>query len=135
MAVFKFAFYFKANDMYNEKRFRAIYDEFLGSGLTIRDFCSNQHMNEAKFYYWQNKLKGQLPPKSGFVPVVFENGEQARPLRVPAPVQPPSTSFSTSGATPQTVSCEISYPNGVLVKLNGLPDAQMLRSLLVLTRR
>ena len=121
--------------MYNEKKFRAIYDEFLGSGLTIRDFCANQHMNEAKFYYWQNKLKGQLPPKSGFVPLVFENGGQARSSRVPAQVQSQSAPFSNPEATTQTISCEISYPNGVLVKLNGLPDAQMLRSLLVLTRR
>lgn len=117
--------------MYNEKKFRAIYDEFLGSGLTIRDFCANQHMNEAKFYYWQHKLKGLLPPKSGFIPVVFENGGQARSSRVPAPVQTQSASFPPPEATAQTISCEISYPNGVLVKLNGLPDAQMLRSLLV----
>jgi len=121
--------------MYNEKKFRAIYDEFLTSGLTIRDYCANQQINEAKFYYWQHKLKGQLPPKSGFVPVVFENGGQAQSSRVPAPVQPPSTSFSTTEAIAQTISCEISYPNGVHVKLNGLPDAQMLKSLLILTRR
>ncbi len=121
--------------MYNEKKFRAIYDEFLASGLTIRDYCANQQMNEAKFYYWQHKLKGLLPPKSGFIPVVFENGGQAQSSRVPAPVQPESASFSTPEATTPTISCEISYPNGVQVKLNGLPDAQMLRSLLVLTRR
>ena len=121
--------------MYNEKKFRAIYDELMGSGLTIRDFCANQHMNEAKFYYWQNKLKGQLPPKSGFVPVVFENGQQTRSSRVPAPVQSQSAPFPNPESTTQTISCEISYPNGVLVKLNGLPDVQMLGSLLVLTRR
>jgi hypothetical protein len=121
--------------MYNEKKFRAIFDEFLVSGLTIRDFCANGQMNEAKFYYWQNKLKDQLPPKRGFVPVVFENSGQARSLQVPAPVPPQTTSFSTSEATPQTISCEISYPNGVHVKLNGLSDPQILRSLLVLTRR
>ena len=121
--------------MYNEKKFRTIYDEFLGSGLTIRDFCANHHMNEAKFYYWQNKLKGLLPPKSGFVPVIFENNGQAQSSRVPASVQPPSTSFSTTKGTPQTIFCEISYPNGIQVKLNGLPDVQMLKSLLVLTRR
>ena len=121
--------------MYNEKKFRAIYDEFLGSGLTIRDYCTNQQMNEAKFYYWQHKLKGLLPPKSGFVPVIFENNGQARSSRVPAPVQSQSAPFSTTEATAQTISCEISYHNGVLVKLNGLPDAQILRSLLVLTRR
>jgi len=48
--------------MLNEKQFRAIYSEFMESGLTIRDFCVNQQMKEAKFYYWQNKLKGVLPP-------------------------------------------------------------------------
>jgi hypothetical protein len=121
--------------MLNEKKFRAIYSEFLESGLTIRDYCANHQMNEAKFYYWQNKLKGQLPPKRGFVPVVFENGGQARSSRVPAPVHPQSATFSTPEATTQTISCEISYPNGVQIKLNGLPDAQILRSLLVLTRR
>jgi hypothetical protein len=60
--------------MFNEKKFRAIYDEYLSSGLTIRDFCINHQMNEAKFYYWQHKLKGQLPAKLGFVPMVFETG-------------------------------------------------------------
>ena len=121
--------------MFNEKKFRSIYDEFLASGLIIRDYCANQHMNEAKFYYWQNKLKGHLLPKKGFVSVVFENGQQARSSRVPAPVHPQSATFSTPEATTQTISYEISYPNGVLVKLNGLPDAQMLRSLLVLIPR
>jgi len=121
--------------MYNEKMFKAIYDEFLGSGLTIRDFCANQQMNEARFYYWQNKLKDQLPPKRGFVPVVFENIGQVRSSRVAVPVQQQQATISTPEATIQTISCEISYPNGVHVKLNGLPDAQLLRSLLVLTRR
>ena len=121
--------------MYNEKKFRAIYDEFLGSGLTIRNFCTNRQMNEAKFYYWQNKLKGQLPPKRGFVPVVFENSGQARSAQVPAPVQQQPAPFSKPEVTTQTISCEISYPSGVHVKLNGLTDPQILRSLLVLTRR
>ncbi len=121
--------------MYNEKKFRAIYDEFLGSGLTIRDFCANRQMNEAKFYYWQNKLKDQLPPKRGFVPVFFENSGQAQSSRVAVPVQQQPTTFSSPEATAQTIFCEISYPNGVHVKLNGLTDPQILRSLLVLTRR
>ncbi len=121
--------------MYNEKKFRAIYDEFLGTGLTIRDFCANRQMNEAKFYYGQNKLKDHLPPKRGFVPVVFENSGQAQSSRVAVPVQQQPANYSISEATTQTISCEISYPNGVHVKLNGLPDAQILRSLLVLTRR
>jgi hypothetical protein len=119
--------------MLNEKKFRAIYDSFLESGLTIRDYCANQQMNEAKFYYWQNKFKGQLPPKRGFVPVIFENGRQAS--QVPAPVQERKESFLTPAAVEKNISCEINYPNGVCVKLNGLSDPRVLQSLLVLMRR
>jgi hypothetical protein len=59
-------------------------------------------MNEAKFYQWQNKLKGQLPPKSGFVPMVFANGKQF-----------PSNRVSNNQ---EAIWCEISYPNGVSAK-------------------
>lgn len=112
--------------MLNEKKFRVIYDGLLESGLTIRDYCANQQINEAKFYYWQNKLKGQLPPKRGFVPVVFGNGVRAKSSQVPAPIQEYND---------KTISCEINYPNGVQVKLNGLADLETLRSLLLLTPR
>ena len=121
--------------MLNEKKFRAIYDSFLESGLTIRDFCANQQMNEAKFYYWQSKLNGQLPPKRGFVPVVFGDGQNVRPSQFPASVQERKESFLTPAAIDKTISCEINYPNGVSVKLNGLSDPRVLQSLLVLMRR
>jgi hypothetical protein len=109
-------------------QFTVVYGEFLESGLTIRDFCANQQMSEAKFYYWQNKLKRQLPPKKGFVPVVFENHQQRRSFQG----QSGSQSFSTPAAANNTFSCEICYPNGVSLKLSGLPDAEVLRSLLLL---
>lgn len=115
--------------MLNEKKFRAIYDDFLASGLTTRDYCANQQMNEAKFYYWQNKLKGQLPPKRGFVPVVFGNGQEAS--RCLAPVQHQKETFSNPAAGDKSISCEISYPNGVRINLSGLSDPQMLQSLLL----
>lgn len=118
--------------MLNEKKFRAIYDEFLASGLTIRDYCANQQMNEAKFFYWQNKLKGQLPSRKGFVPLVFGDGHQSWPAA--ATMQNRSQNFSNQGTAGNSVSCEITYPNGVCIKLNGLSDPEMLRSLLVLTR-
>jgi hypothetical protein len=121
--------------MLNEKKFRAIYSGFLESGLTIRDYCFNQQMNEAKFYYWQNKLKGQLPPKRGFVPVVFGDGQNTRQSQVPAPEQERNETFLNPAAGDKTISCEINYPNGISVKLNGLSDPRVLQSLLVLIRR
>ncbi|HBY51965.1 MAG TPA: hypothetical protein DEH15_05840 [Marinilabiliales bacterium] len=121
--------------MLNEKKFRSIYDSFQESGLTIRDYCANQQMNEAKFYYWQNKLKGQLPPKRGFVPVVFGDGKNLRQLQVPDTAHERKESFLTPATVDKTISCEINYPNGVCVKLNGLSDPRVLQSLLVLMRR
>jgi len=125
--------FFTTNDMLNDKKFRAIYADYLNSGLTIRDYCANQQMNEAKFYYWQHKLKGGLPLKrGGFVPVVFEQGQQQGD---PLPVKERHGSFPNTASLDKTVTCEISYPNGVSVKLNGLAEPEMLRTLLVLTRQ
>jgi hypothetical protein len=118
--------------MLNEKKFREIYNEFLASGLSIRDYCSNQQMNEAKFFYWQNKLKGQLPPKRGFVPLVFGRGQNAQ---IPLSMQNRSNSASCPGIADGQISCEISFPNGACIKLNGMLDADVLRSLFVLTRQ
>jgi len=118
--------------MLNSRQFTAIYNEYLESGLTVRDFCANQHMRDSKFYYWQNRLKRQLPPKKGFMPVVFENEQQSRSTHFPNPVQNRSKTFSNPADVSHAVSCEISYPNGVSMKLNGLPGPEVLRSLLLL---
>ena len=121
--------------MLKARQFLSIYDGFLESGLTVRNYCANQHMKESQFFYWQNKLKGQLPPKRGFVPVVFDNGKAIRTSQAPAPVQNRLKSFPDPAAANNTISCEISYPNGVCVKLNGLTDPGMLRSLLLITHQ
>ena len=121
--------------MFTANQFQSIYKEYLESGLTIRDFCVNHHMRESKFYYWHNKLKGQLPPKRGFVPVVFDNAQKTRSSYVPAPMQNQAKTFSDPDAASRTISCEINYPNGVCLKLNGLTDPEMLRSLLLITHQ
>jgi hypothetical protein len=121
--------------MLKERQFLSIYEGYLESGLTVRDYCSNQNMKEAMFYYWQNKLKGQLPPKRGFVPVVFDHAQKNRSPQVAASVQNRTKSFPDPAASNNTISCEISYPNGVRLKLNGLTDPELLRSLLLLTRQ
>ena len=121
--------------MLKSRQFLSIYDGFVESGLTVRDYCANQHMKESQFFYWQNKLKGQLPPKRGFVPVVFDNGKAIQTSQVQAPVQNRSKAVPDPTAANNTISCEISYPNGVCLKLNGLTDPGMLRSLLLLTHQ
>jgi hypothetical protein len=121
--------------MLNTKKFLSIYDGFLESGLTVRNYCANQHMTESMFYYWQNKLKEKLPPKRGFVPMVFDKGKAIRTAQVPSAVQNSPKTFADPESANNTISCEISYPNGVCLKLNGLTNPEILRSLLLLTHQ
>jgi hypothetical protein len=121
--------------MLNEKEFRVIYNDYLESGLTVRDYCLNQKMNEAKFFYWQNKLKGLLPPKRGFVPVIFDSNQKELSARLPVSFKDQPVPLITRTSPNITLTCEISYPNGISVKVNGLANLEMLRSLLVSTRR
>ena len=118
--------------MFTVNQFQSIYKEFLESGLTIRDFCANHHIRESKFYYWHNKLKGQLPPKRGFIPVVFDNAQKMLSSQVSTLAQKQSKVI-TGSASDHPISCEINYPNGVCLKLNNLTDPEILRSLLLLS--
>lgn len=119
--------------MLNEKKFRNIYDEFLSSGLSVKDYCLNQHMSEAKFYYWQNKLKEKLPPKSGFVPVVFDSRGEIPSRRTPL-INHPLIAKKGDTVSPGFF-CEITYPGGVSVKLSTVPDLHLLQSLILLASR
>jgi len=119
----------------NEKEFRGIYNNFLESGLTVRDFCANQNIQESKFFYWQNKLKGLLPPKRGFVPVLFSSNQQDPSPELPVAINNHPERQIKQASSIMSLSCEISYPNGIRVKVNGLSDLEMVRSLLVSTQR
>jgi hypothetical protein len=120
--------------MLNARQFITLYNEYLESGLTVRGYCTNQHMKESLFFYWQNKLKRQLPPKRGFVPVVFGNEQQVRSTQTPSQLPNRAKTLSNPTVANQTFSCEIIYPNGVCLKLNGPSDPEMIRSLLLLTQ-
>ncbi|MCU4166723.1 IS66 family insertion sequence element accessory protein TnpA [Carboxylicivirga caseinilyticus] len=121
--------------MLNAKKFRKIYDDFLESGLTVTDFCSNQGLTQNKFFYWQNKLKAQLPPKKGFVPIVLKSEEASDSFPMPAQNQILQPSNPVLPSANETQSCEINFPNGVSVKLTGCTDLELIRSLILLNTR
>lgn len=119
--------------MLNERKFRSIYEDYLESGLTIRAYCANHQINEAKFFYWKKKLKNQLEPGNGFVPLVFDSAKPVRSSAVYAMEASNREPFVRPSAN-QSVSCEITYPNGVCIKLTGLASMEGLRSLLQLSQ-
>jgi hypothetical protein len=111
--------------MINEKKFRDIYDDFLESGLTVKAFCANRQINEAKYYYWKRRLKEELSPKGGFIPMVFDSSS-----RIPFAHKDRTVPVNSD----QGICCEISYPSGISIKLKQYPDLAILRSLILLTQ-
>jgi len=53
---------------------------------SVKDFCQEHHIGEAKFYYWNSKFKKQqvsfvAKDKSGFIPLKIKGSiEEGRPL-------------------------------------------------------
>jgi hypothetical protein len=114
--------------MMTELTFKAIYDDYLESGLNVRAYCTNQKMNESKFYYWQRQLKTRLSPQRGFIPLVIDQDRSnPRSLQAPARIQPEESPG-------KKVFCEIAYPNGVRLKLHGVPDLEMVHALVQMAR-
>ena len=113
--------------MLNEKKFKEIYDQYRESGLTVRDFCLNQRIGEAKFYYWQHKLRhsNNRSASGEFVPMVLTHPRQSNELSVVKNEE----SIVVSGQQSTEISCEIAYPNGTIVKLKGQLSGGLLRSL------
>ena len=115
--------------MLNLDSFRPIYQAFLESGKTVCQFCADYPIHESRFYHWQAKLRqeaaknqsGEFLPVSinnrgGKVVLMGGNGSQAHSFRSQQP------------------TCEISFPNGVTVRLNGNIPMEMLSGLILLPR-
>jgi len=80
--------------MLNESKFLELYRRQRESGLTIKDFCSNEAINESTFYYWRKKLQNKKKLKD-FIPVV---------------VKSPQPDFSKNNSNGQPPSHNPPYP-------------------------
>jgi len=119
--------------MLTETQFKNIYARYQSSGLTIRSFCTNEGINESKFYYWQRRLKRILPGNNniGFIPVKVE-GAHGLAHGEATPSNPVFSSPFT--AEKRDNSFEITYPNGTRLKFTGDADYELVKSLLLLNR-
>lgn len=109
--------------MWNLKSFEVIYSRYESSGLKVRDFCANEVINEAKFYYWQKKLRQSKLPTKSFVPIVLDSNSAESGLSRLAPT-PSSMMLSPE--------YEILYPCGAIFRVKGTVNAEQLKVLLQL---
>ena len=125
--------------------YKAVYSRYESSGLSVEQFCWNEHISRSRFYYWLRKYR-KLPQKTvsilnsvddefskkhapGFIPVLLSSGKESiSPLQSsrskdqkPVPVEP-------------CLFMEISYQNGTLVRLHGEKDMELIKTLILLSR-
>ena len=118
--------------MLNIQKFREIYEECLASGLTIREYCSNIGIHETTFYYWKKKLKNNYPANNGFIPLHVKH--DTRDESFDYPILQEKTTIDERQQQTIPASLEITYPNGITVKLNGNHSIETLQGLILLNQ-
>ena len=116
--------------MENLESFKPVYEAFLESNLTAREFCKKMEMPESRFYYWQKRIRNEVAKSNGdFLPVSINNhggkvvlvGNNRQQIRVGHPGMMQS-------------NCEIVFPGGITARLSGDVAASVLGQLLMMSR-
>lgn len=101
--------------------FMPIYQRFLESGKSVREFCSDEGIMEGRFYHWQAKVRLEAAKGSGeFLPVSINN----RGGKVAIMGSNGFIGGNVGGFQPV---CEIVYPNGVKIRFAGNINPEALR--------
>ncbi|NJO02898.1 MAG: hypothetical protein HC880_15535 [Bacteroidia bacterium] len=90
------------------------------SGLTVKEFCSNEAIAPATFYYWKKKLAKS--PKKDFIPLVVKN----------TPHYPEQNYATLPQEGEAELLLELVYPNGTRLRIKKDLDLTQLRSLICL---
>ena len=118
---------------WNIEYFQMLYKKFQSSGSTVRKFCKDQGINEARFYFWSKKLKEYvlqgIKQEDSFIPI------KPKVLNYPVPAEPtplkalPASTVSKT-KEPLKGAMQISYPNGVTILLEKGASLETVRSLI-----
>ena len=112
--------------MDKETRFRELIRLQKSSGLTVREFCSNESIAPSTLYYWQKKLMGKTGKKD-FIPLIVKPPESSISRRYDRKNSHPD--FQASPITDDNVLLELVYPNGTLLRIKNDLDLAHLRAL------
>lgn len=110
--------------MHKESRFSELIRLQQDSGLTVKEFCSNEGIVHSTFYYWRKKLQGS-GRKNAFIPLIVKSALSPQGTRnVSRRNHPPSP------GTEDHVLLELVYPNGTLLRIKDDMDLAQLRALI-----
>ena len=120
--------------MLSESKFLELYHRQKESGLTVKDFCSNEGIAESTFYYWHKKLRKNGSTRN-FIPLVVKSSHSL----LAQSYGKSHSQFQNSGEMParpaggdDDVLLEVVYPNGTKLRIKKDIDLTHLRALVCL---
>lgn len=113
--------------MQKESRFYELIRLQQDSGLTVREFCSNEGVAPSTFYYWRKKLQSSKGKKN-FIPLIVKSSESSL-------TQAYNRNGSQRDYQPGQIAedhtlLELVYPNGTLLRVKNDLDLSHLRALI-----
>lgn len=111
--------------MLTQSKFQKLYRRQQESGLTVKDFCSNEAIAPATFYYWKKKFKKNNNGHPDFIPLVVDSSPTFS-----------GQSIANQASIPQIgepdALLELVYLNGTRLRIKKDLDLAQLRSLICL---
>jgi len=105
-----------------ESNFKKLYQEYLDSGLSVRDFCTNQNFAVSTFYNWKKKL-ALKESTLGFVPLLVDNQPMVRTNTHP------EVALRNDELMTQENDLEFIFPNGTKLQVKGNVDLALLKNI------
>jgi hypothetical protein len=100
--------------MINESNFHEVFARFEESGLTVKDFCSNELIAPSTFYYWRKKWH-KIKLSHDFIPLVISS---------------PRKITTTATSSDNESLFELVFPNGTKLLIKNNIDLAQLRTLI-----
>lgn len=94
------------------------------SGLTIKDFCTNEAYTESSFYYWKRKFGLSRPYRSGDE---LSSGEAFGPVSFTCPASP---HLGGDGQVVNAGEIRIEFPGGIVASFSGIAESHAAMQLL-----
>jgi len=112
--------------MQKEDRYFELIQHQQESGLSVREFCSNEGIAPSTFYYWSKKLKRQTG-KRDFIPLIVN--PDGRSLTAHGYRKEKHRLNPSGQSTADGFLLEVVYPNGTIIRAGKDLELAQLRAL------
>ena len=110
--------------MQKESRFSELIRLQQDSGLTAKEFCSNEGVATSTFYYWKKKLHGSRK-ENAFIPLIVKPSLSSQGTKSVS-----RRNYLPAQSTEDSVLLELIYPNGTLLRVKKDLGLDQLRALI-----